>query len=110
MKIKRFNESLKKNWNPTDKVLKVSIPDFEVKLEDIENTAAYQTNFEYWYEESKDKVRSKKNAIYYGIEEWIYSSGGVPNMKYELVDGTDTIITNEDEFDTMVKNSGKFNL
>jgi len=57
MKVNKFNEALKGTWKSTDKVLKVSIKDFEVSLEDIENTDAYQRAFDNFlkrYPNSKD--------------------------------------------------------
>ena len=109
MKIKRFNESLKGDWKPTDKVLKVSIADFEVNIEDIENTNDYVDQYDHWYSETKDKVRARNYAIYHGIEEWIYREKDV-QIKFVMVDGTDTIIKNEKEFDKFTKNVGKYNL
>jgi hypothetical protein len=109
MKINRFNESLKSNWKPTDKVLKVSIVDFEVSIDEIEKTNRYQQEFNRICDMGGDIMRARKSAIYYGIEEWIYTDGNL-SMKYELVDGNDNPIKDEKAFDDYVKNIGKYNV
>jgi hypothetical protein len=106
MKINRFNESIK---IATDKILKISIEDFEVNINEIEKTDRYQKEFDYMYDKSGDKVRARKRAIYYGIEEWIYREGNI-NIKYELVDGLGNTIEDEEKFDEYVKNIGKYNV
>lgn len=109
MKIQRFNESLKGNWIATDKILKVSIPDFEVNISEIEKTSRFQEEFNHVYDKSGDYNRARRNAIYYGIEEWIYTSGDL-SMNFQLVDGNDNPIPDEKAFDEYVKNIGKYNL
>lgn len=107
MIIKRFNEELMHpDWyKPTDKILKVSVNDFEVKLSEIEETTAYQRAYDKNLDKGMYEKRAKKDAIYYGIEEWLYTTGGA-TIKFELVDKFDNPIEDIEQFDT----TNKYNL
>jgi hypothetical protein len=103
MKIKRFNESLNKKYNPTDKILKVTFSgSLEVPLKKIEDT-------EYFGRYYKGDNRSE--CIAYGIEEWLKESGeGANHYQYEICDGNGNPIENEEEFDKQVERMKKYNI
>jgi len=94
MKIKKFNETLKGNWNSTDKIVKVSITD-EFPLNAIMQTTAYQRNYDHYFDKNPNstEVNAIKDSIYYGIEEYIFTNGS--NVKYELVDSEDNPVNLE---------------
>lgn len=104
MKVKRFNESLNSKWNPTDKILKVSIKDFEVALKDIEKTDAFQREYDRYLRTSPgaNEYNARRNAIYYGIEEWIYCTGS-SDVTFKMVDGNGKQIDDEEMFDKSIK-------
>ena len=102
MKIKRFNESLKGNWKPTDKVLVITTEPMEVLIDDIRKTDKFQL----YGREDKDDPNGpddyKDERLFYGIEEWIYTSGN-PSFSYKLYDGLGNIIEDEPLFDKVKK-------
>jgi hypothetical protein len=101
MKIKKFDESLKsKRWKPTDKIIKGNIY-FEVDAKTIEKTDSYIKEIE----DSEDIG----SARIHGIQEWIYN-GGDTYMSFELVDGLDNPIKDEEEFDKQVEKIKKYNI
>jgi len=105
MKIKRFNESLKgKYYKPTDKVLKVSVEDFEVLIDEIRDTTKFQE-----YGKSTGINNWKKEELFYGLEEWIYTAGN-PVFNYQLYDGLGNPIEDEEEFDKQIKDIKKYNI
>ena len=55
MKIKKFNETLKGNWNSTDKIVKVSITD-EFPLNAIMQTTAYQRNYDHYFDKNPNST------------------------------------------------------
>jgi hypothetical protein len=86
---------------PEDKVLKVSITDFEVDVEEIEKTSAFHKAYNKNIKLGLSKHRARRDAYYYGVEEWIYSSGDT-NIKIKLVDGNDNEIEDEELFDKTI--------
>ena len=110
MKIKKFsqiNESY--NYKPTDKVLHVSIEDFDVPLMDIEKTEAYKralsdhiNNQGRPYYPNVTLKEAKESSIMYGIEEWVYTSGNA-KINWKLFDGSGNPIEDEEVFDNSIK-------
>ena len=109
MKIKRFNNKINENYKATDKILKVSVYDFDVRLSDIEKTQSYERALELNIKDNMPEKDAKKSAIYYGLEEYLYYSGNA-NFKIKLFDGLGNQIDDEDAFDTYVKNIKNYNL
>lgn len=101
MKIYKFNETLQTPHKPEDKVLKVSITDFEVDVKEIENTTAFERAYRKNIERGVSMHRARRDAFYYGIEEWIYTSGNT-NITFKLVDGNDDEIEDEELFDKTI--------
>ncbi len=103
MKIKRFNESLKSTYLPTDKILKVTFSgSLEVPLKKIEGTEYFNNYY---------KVFNRSECIAYGIEEWLKDSGeGANHYKYELYDGNGNPIKDEEEFDKQVERMKKYSI
>ena len=99
MKVLWFNEA--RNYKPTDKILKVSVSDYEVSYKEIEETSAYQRSYQHNLDDGVDKYQARENSILYGLEELIYTSGNA-NFNYTLVDGLGNPITDEEEFDKLV--------
>jgi len=104
MKIKRFNE--KNNWKPTDKILKVSVPEFEVEVSAIEGTEAFQRSLHDNIENNGMSEQNARDAAFlYGLEEYVYTSGNV-SFYYKLFSGDGIPIDNEKLFD----DTNKYNL
>jgi len=102
MKIYKFNEALLTPHKPEDKVLKVTISDFEVDVSEIENTTAFENAYRKNIQRGLSIHRARRDAYFYGIEEWIYTSGNT-NINYKLVDGNDNEIEDEELFDKTIK-------
>ena len=109
MKIKRFNETLNKKYDPTEKILKVTFSgSLDDPLKKIEDTEYFN---KYYNTGSASSVRNRSECITYGIEEWLNESGeGANHYQYELCDGNGNLIENEEEFDKQVERIKKYNL
>lgn len=109
MKIERFNEN---TTEATNKMLKVKVSaEFEVSVEDIEKMNNFSRHFYNVYKDNPNlnKYDVRKDAFYYGIEDYIYSRGNL-EISYDLVDGLGNRIEDEEKFDEYQENVKKYNL
>jgi hypothetical protein len=107
MKIKRFNE--KSETNPEDVVVRVSFDgDIVIPLKSIKKTEY----FERYVGDVEDDIIEHdeyESAIYYGVEEYIHTSG-ICNYKisYQTSDGEP--ILDLEAYEELMKNTGKYNI
>ena len=101
MKIRRFNESnvIRKinGLKPTDKVARLTFSGtLDVPLKEIEKTDYYQS----YHNDKSDK----HSDVSYALEEYLHTSGESSNFfTWELYDGNDNPIEDEEMFDSSLK-------